>query len=143
MKFLISHTCDQTDFVSAASVMLNIFILFTCKILLFSFQGFIKDVHEDSLTVVFENKYVISYFYLLPMLLLSVFPNEKNIVLFMFSWQPERQVPFHEVRMPPLPDIKKEITEGDEVEVSLSCLRKPSFSTFRNVCVLLHGLVSL
>ncbi|XP_053094126.1 fragile X mental retardation syndrome-related protein 1 isoform X3 [Pangasianodon hypophthalmus] len=33
------------------------------------------------------------------------------------SWQPERQVPFSEVRLPPPADVKKEICEGDEVEI--------------------------
>uniref|UniRef100_A0A3Q1DFW1 Agenet-like domain-containing protein n=1 Tax=Amphiprion ocellaris TaxID=80972 RepID=A0A3Q1DFW1_AMPOC len=51
-------------------------------------QGFIKDIHDDSLSIAFEN-----------------------------NWQPERQVPFSDVRLPPPADAKKEIGEGEEVEI--------------------------
>ncbi|CAH2272401.1 fragile X mental retardation syndrome-related 2 [Pelobates cultripes] len=52
------------------------------------YPGYVQDVHKDSVTIVFHN-----------------------------NWMPERQIPFSDVRLPPMPDTVPHIAEGDQVEV--------------------------
>lgn len=103
-----------------------------CLILIFvrPLQGFVKDIHNDSVTIAFENKWV---FPLMPSCLNEADSNNRKDVLgicwdsFASRWQPDRQVPFSDVRLPPPSDEKKDIGEGDEVEVSISWVPLPIF----------------
>lgn len=54
--------------------------------------------------------------------------SEVRNYYFIFSWQPERQAPFSDVRLPPPTDGKKDIGEGEEVEV------RSTHSTYRFCC---------
>lgn len=80
-------------------------------------QAFVKDVHEGSVTVAFENKWVFLHKNVNVCEALLM-PTSLPSFLLRPSWQPERQISFQDVRFPPPTGSCKEINENDEVEVS-------------------------
>lgn len=90
------------------------------------FQAFVKDVHEGSVTVAFENKWVIlvecatkttRHWHKNVNVSNEILTFVRQCVFLCPSWQPERQISFQDVRFPPPTGLYKEINENDEVEV--------------------------